>query len=105
MEMRDERWEAVWELFNSAYDKPPEQRSALLASDDLDPEVRSEVLALLEGSSSGTTGPLAAPSDVTPEYPVGYEFGRYIIVGLIGQGGFSRIYAAHDRDLQRVVAL
>ena len=104
--MRDERWEAVWELFNSAYDKPPGQRSALLASDDLDPDVRSEVLALLEVSSSFPAEPgLPAPPAPGPEYPGGHEFGRYMIVGLIGQGGFGRIYAAHDRDLRRVVAL
>jgi len=36
---------------------------------------------------------------------VGHELGRYLIVGMIGQGGFGRIYAAHDRDLRRIVAL
>ena len=104
--MADERWAAVWELFNSAYDKPAGQRSALLKSDSLDPEVRSEVLSLLEVSSFCTARPsLPVPAAPSPEYPVGYEIGRYMIVGLIGQGGFGRIYAAHDRDLRRVVAL
>src|ERR1044072_6074588 len=103
--MGDERWAAVWELFNSAYDKSPGQRSAILAADDLDPEIRSEVLSLLEVSSFCTAGPsLPAPHASSPEYPVGYECGRYRIVGLIGQGGFGQIYAAHDRDLRRVVA-
>ena len=40
-----------------------------------------------------------------PEYPAGREFGRYVIIGVIGQGGFGRIYAARDKELRRVVAL
>jgi Tol biopolymer transport system component len=103
---KDERWKKVWELFNSAYEKPAGERSSLLRSDDLDPQVRSEVIALLEVSASCTSGQfLPAPPGAGPEYPVGHELGRYLIVGQIGQGGFGRIYAAHDRDLRRVVAL
>jgi serine/threonine protein kinase/Tol biopolymer transport system component len=104
--MRDDHWEKVWEVFNSAYERLPGQRSALLSSEDLDPEVRSEVLALLEVSTSCTAGRAApAPPTVGPEYPVGHQLGRYMIVGLVGQGGFGRIYAAHDKDLRRIVAL
>ncbi len=104
--MTDERWSTVWELFNSAHEMPAEQRSALLASNCIEPDVRSEVLALLEVSSSCTLHRSAPASQfASPEYPAGFEFGRYRIIGLIGQGGFGRIYAAHDQDLRRVVAL
>jgi serine/threonine protein kinase len=103
---KDERWAKVWELFNSAYEKPAGERSVVLRSDDLDPEVRGEVLALLEVSESCTAArSMPAPPAPGPEYPVGHALGRYLIVGQIGQGGFGRIYAAHDRDLHRIVAL
>src|SRR5688500_8332412 len=105
--MADEHWAEVWKVFNSAYDKAPGQRSALLNSESLHPEVRSEVLSLLEVASFCTTrpfSPLAVPASI-PGYSVGHEIGRYMILGLIGQGGFGHIYAAHDRDLRRVVAL
>jgi len=104
--MRDERWAEVWKLFNSAHNIPSGPRTALLESNDLDPEVRSEVLALLEVSySCNAAWSIPGQAIASPEYPVGYEFGRHMIVGLIGQGGSGRIYAAHDKVLRRVVAL
>ena len=99
--MRDERWAAVWKLFNSAHDLPAGKR---LAYWNPRPSIRSFAKrswtywkfpypARLEQSVS------PAPAG-GPEYPVGYQFDRFMIVGFIGQGGFGRIYAAHDRDLR-----
>src|SRR5262249_7323287 len=104
--MQDQQWESVWTLFNSLSEMPAAQRTAVLESDTIDPEIRDEVLALLEASQScAVQRSFSAPRAPVPELPVGSEFGRYKIVGLIGQGGFGRIYAAHDPELRRVVAL
>jgi serine/threonine protein kinase len=45
-----------------------------------------------EGSSGSTDG------DVK-------KIGRYTILGLLGKGGFGRVYLAHDDDLNRPVAI
>jgi serine/threonine protein kinase len=33
------------------------------------------------------------------------KIGRYTILGLLGKGGFGRVYLAHDDDLNRFVAI
>src|SRR5689334_18170889 len=37
--------------------------------------------------------------------PVGTEVGRYTILATLGQGGFGVTYRAHDRALNREVAI
>src|SRR3569832_1534307 len=103
--MTDEHWGRVWDVFSELRDLPPGERSSRLDALALRPDVLEEVLALLEVSLSCATQKTALgapPPD--PEYQPGREFGRYAIVGLIGQGGFGRIYAAHDKELRRGVA-
>ena len=47
----------------------------------------------------------AAPpgEDATQELPE--KIGRYPVIRLLGQGGFGRVYLAHDDDLKRSVAI
>ena len=91
----------LWKLFNSPHDLPAGKRLALLESEAIDTELRKEVLDLLEVSLSRTVEQSVSPAPAGgPEYLVGYQFDRFMIVGFIGQGGFGRIYAAHDRDLR-----
>lgn len=104
--MTDERWAKVWDVFRDLRDLPPEERSSALDTLRLAPDVLDEALALLEASTSyATQKPTAAALPTNAEYTPGREFGRYVIVGHIGQGGFGSIYAARDKELRRTVAL
>ena len=57
-------------------------------------------------SLSGTAGsqpPLESSSDFSDGDPS--KIGRYRIIRRLGQGGFGRVYLAHDDDLDRAVAI
>ncbi len=59
----------------------------------------TKYLSETEGSQSpkgGSTSPL--DGDVK-------KIGRYTILGILGEGGFGRVYLAHDDDLNRPVAI
>lgn len=60
------------------------------------------------GSFFGATEVVAVPSpaQATAELSAGAIFaGRYQILGLIGRGGMGSVYAARDRELDKVIAL
>jgi len=48
----------------------------------------------------GNTNPVEGSSDGEPS-----KIGRYRIINQLGQGGFGRVYLAHDDDLDRPVAI
>ena len=57
-------------------------------------------------SLSGTAGsqpPIESSSDFSDGDPS--KIGRYRIIRRLGQGGFGRVYLAHDDDLDRPVAI
>src|SRR5262249_17895170 len=52
--------------------------------------------------------PVAASDDQNPPTPAqrcGLRLGRYVIRQQLGKGGFGTVYAAHDEDLDRLVAV
>jgi hypothetical protein len=48
---------------------------------------------------------VAAPGGVGTQLPAGHRVQEFVIEGLVGEGGFSIVYRAHDTQLGRTIAL
>jgi eukaryotic-like serine/threonine-protein kinase len=123
LHMSDDHWRRVKQLFEVAVEQPPSERSAfvlaIVAGDDT---LRRELEALLEADE--------AAAEITKRWPAASEsllaelrlgrpatgadeatfsadenVGSFRIVGLLGTGGMGEVFRAHDRTLNRVVAL
>ncbi len=111
--MPNEREERLAELVKSALERPPESWAAFLNQEcGPDAELRSEIESLL-AQQEGSGGFLEEPAlGFAAENLVragacapGQIIGHYEIVSLIARGGMGEVYLAHDRQLQRKVAL
>ena len=112
--MTPERWRRIDELFQEARARPPADRGAfLLVACPDDEAMRRNVESLLDNSSSDD-GFLDAPafamaahgvSGLTPVTRVGTTLGEYHLQALLGAGGMGEVYRAHDRKLDRDVAI
>jgi serine/threonine protein kinase len=109
-----ERWQRIKEIFNSAQDRPPAERSAFLkevCGDD--PSVQEEVEALLTADADNDDF-LSSPAyefaagmlaNEASEFLAGQKIGRFEIQCLLGAGGMGQIYLAYDANLGRKIAL
>jgi serine/threonine protein kinase len=114
MLMATDRWQQIKEIFHSALDRAPEERSAYLvrACED-DESIRREVESLIaahENESDFLDSPayvVAAGllTDEDSELKTGQMVGQYEIISLLGMGGMGEVYLAQDGKLKRKVAL
>jgi eukaryotic-like serine/threonine-protein kinase len=90
--MNSDRWRQVEELYQAARD--PHKRASVLAT--ADPELRSEVEALLAQEDGGATQTI---------FGAGAQLGPYKIDAPIGAGGMGEVFRATDTRLHRTVAI
>ena len=116
--MTPERLRQIQDLYHSAREREPAQRTAFLAEACLnDEELRREVESLLAADSSGAcfldepimreaVAILASPQDRSEyRFAPGLQLGPYIIEARLGAGGMGEVYRAKDKRLHRIVAI
>lgn len=113
--MTPERWRQIEQVFQSAIDQPPDERSTYLnqiCGDDL--ELRREVESLLMEDNRSNNRIAEVVSDAIEfiqelEEPnlTGKRIGPYRITGVIGEGGMGIVFRAvrDDDEFQKQVAL
>src|SRR5579872_2326621 len=108
---RFERWLEVKRIFEEALETAPEERDAFLDQACRgDPELRQEVVALLNAPALPTSSlaSLLGLSDRRdePDYAEGDRIDHFTIVREVGKGGMGMVYEARDtRNNDRRVAV
>ena len=112
--MTDDRWQLAYAIYAAASELAGPERQQYVHAATCDAEIAGKVMAMLDEME--TTAGLdafpepayltdtAAPSP-SSNLPDGAVLGRFVITGLVGQGGMGRVYSAHDPELNREVAL
>jgi eukaryotic-like serine/threonine-protein kinase len=112
--MTPERWQKVKEIFQSALDRAPDERSAFLTTAcGGDESLREEVESLIaahekDGSFIDSPAYEAAVELIVnekAELKPGQVIGSYEIISFISRGGMGEVYLAQDQRLGRKVAL
>jgi serine/threonine protein kinase len=108
----DETWRHVWEIYAAASELAPGERPAFVQQFDCAAEIRSEVLALLgtylpEGETLPEPPLQAEPEQdaSTAVFVSGERIGRYLLLSRLAHGGMGQVFAAHDTELNRLVAM
>jgi serine/threonine protein kinase len=111
--MNSQRWHQIEQLYHSALDLQPSERSSFLTGAcQQDVDLRREVESLLAHSAStnalvdhtawaGVAGLASGHTILSP----GETLGPYEILGLLGAGGMGEVYSAVDTRLGRKVAV
>jgi len=111
--MEPQRWQEIDGIFAAALERDAAERPAFLdvACGD-DAQLRAEVEALLAHAGQESMADGQAPDEATLLLGkerlrglIGANIGPYEIVKLLGAGGMGKVYLAHDKRLNRRVAI
>lgn len=95
-----EHWQAALRLYEALLDLPAEARAEALSRADAAPEARERAARMLaaDGQPSVLDVPLGnvPAGDTGPTDLVGRRLGRWLLTGLLGQGGMSVVYRARS---------
>src|SRR5215210_6289277 len=112
--MTPERWQQLKQIFQSALERNPAERSAFLSQACADdPALRSEVESLISSHDQAGDSIAAMAAEAATEMLandradliVGKQIGRYQVLSHIGRGGMGEVFLAQDASLGRKVAL
>ncbi|CAN5578775.1 hypothetical protein BH20ACI3_BH20ACI3_39560 [soil metagenome] len=110
--MTPERWQQLKQIFQSALERNPAERSAFLSQACADdPALRSEVESLISSHNQAGDSIEAMAGEAVTEMLaddrkiVGKQIGRYEVLSRIGRGGMGEVFLAQDMTLGRKVAL
>ena len=110
--MTPERWQQLKQIFQSALERTPAERSVFLAQACGDDAVlRNEVESLISshnqaGESIEAMAAEAATEMLDQAGPiVGKQIGHYLVTRRLGHGGMGEVFLAQDTKLGRKVAL
>src|SRR5689334_12041826 len=112
--MTPERWQQVKEIFNSAINYRPEERSSFISQacygdDDLRSEVESLIASHEQGGSFIDKPAFEAAASLLVSNPAELKSGQtiasYEVISFLSRGGMGEVYLAEDKRLGRKVAL
>ena len=110
--MTPDRWQQLKQIFQSAIERNPAERSAFLSQACAgDEALRSEVESLISSHDQAGDSIEAMAAEAATEMLandraiVGKQIGHYHVLSRIGRGGMGEVFLTQDANLGRKVAL